>query len=274
MRLAGQVLIGTRTERLGLALGAASEGWEFFETNNGSCWRVVSGAWVPVPTRIGDLSPVAAGGSAGFGTKLRFSGGDSLGTWDSDNSDELFAVRYNRASDETSLALGVGDGDAGPAGVGVAVDLLEIGHETGGGTWYPRFAVTGIGGFCVRLINRTGGASTKGRLVTPDTTPNNDSVILTGAGDVECIGAFLEGGVANGSWAWICTGGIVEVLLDTNTGTTVGNWVMTGAAGYADGTNAAPVPATHWQEIGHAVETVAAGGPGTNVLARILMHFL
>lgn len=132
--------------------------------------------------------------------------------------------------------------------------------------------ITPEGGFAVLLYNRTGGVTEKGRLVAVDAATDM-GVVLTGVNDEECIGAFYEDSIADDALVWVATGGIVEVLLDENTGSTAGNWAQTGTAGYCDGNNAAPVPATHWQEVGHVLETVAAGGAGTWQMAKILMHF-
>ena len=54
-----------------------------------------------------------------------------------------------------------------------------------------------------------------------------------------------------------------------------GNWVATGAAaGYAR-TGASPAASPqHFEEIGHSIESVTAGGGGTHILARVVLHFL
>lgn len=136
------------------------------------------------------------------------------------------------------------------------------------------FRITPEGGYAIRVINNTGSATEKGRLVKADTSGGLDMAVeLTGANDEECIGAFYEDDIADGEYCWVCIGGIVEVLLNDNTGTSVGNWAQTGAAGYCDGAQAAPVPATHWQEIGHIIEAATAGGAGTHQLIKIIMHF-
>lgn len=219
---------------------------------------------------LGWTNPVNTGTLPGYGYYLKFLGGPAGATYDSENSDPLWLARYNRVTDESSLRMNVGDGDGAP-GIGMDVDRFEIGH-TNGGTWYPTLCVTGLGGICIALYNETGAASEKGRLVRADPA-NDDSVIYSANLENEALGVFLEDGIADGSLAWIVTAGIGDVALDTNTGTTAGNWLGAGAAGYCDGTNAAPVPARHWEEIGHVLETVAAAGPGTNVLSRCLIHF-
>lgn len=135
--------------------------------------------------------------------------------------------------------------------------------------------VTSIGGYAIKLTNRTGAATVAGQLVKADTA-NDDAVVLTAAGDDECFGVFLDSGVANGAEAWVVVAGIADVAMEDNTAATRGNWVQTSdsEAGYADATNTDPVAApVHFEEIGHCIETVAAGGAGTHILARCVLHF-
>jgi hypothetical protein len=122
------------------------------------------------------------------------------------------------------------------------------------------------------MINNTGETSVKGKLVKPDSTSNQ--VVLTGVDDLSPIGVIDEADVANGSMMRIIIGGRGHVLLDDNAGSTSGHWAGTSEAGYAQ-SSASPPGAVlgHFQEIGHFIETVAAGGVGTHVLAEIIMHF-
>jgi len=140
-----------------------------------------------------------------------------------------------------------------------------------------KFKITTIGGLAIKLTNKTGAVTVAGQLVKPDTA-NNDAVILTAADDLEVIGIFLDSGIADGAEAWVVVSGIGDVALEDNTGATRGNWARTSIteAGYADATNASapqPINQTHFAEIGHCVESVAAGGAGTHVLARCVLHF-
>ena len=130
---------------------------------------------------------------------------------------------------------------------------------------------TAEGGLAIRLTNKTGSASVKGDLVRADTGVDN-AFILTGADDDECLGAVYEAGVADGSQAWVVVAGIAEVLLKDTTEAIRGNWVETSdTAGRADATQASPAAApAHFQEIGHSIENKSSG---TNVLAKIVMHF-
>jgi hypothetical protein len=125
---------------------------------------------------------------------------------------------------------------------------------------------------CMKMqyINKTGAPSVYGELVKFDTATEG-GLILTASQDPECIGAMYETGIADGSLCWIVIAGSVEVLLLNATAAAPGNWASTStAAGRADCSNAAPVPARHWEEIGHCPFTANAG---TDVLAEIHMHF-
>ena len=121
------------------------------------------------------------------------------------------------------------------------------------------------------VINNTGETSIKGRLVELDTTDNQ--VILTDANSNHCVGVIDEAGITNGNSMRIVTGGETSVLLDDNTGSTAGDWAGTSEAGYALATVSPPAAPTYFKEIGHFTETVAAGGGGTHVLAKLIMHF-
>jgi hypothetical protein len=92
------------------------------------------------------------------------------------------------------------------------------------------------------------------------------------ADEDEPIGIVYEGGVADGSDAWVWgSGAVAQVLLVNSTAATRGYWAAVGsAAGRADMSNANPVVANHWREIGHCLESKTAG---TDVLARALIHF-
>lgn len=132
---------------------------------------------------------------------------------------------------------------------------------------------TALGGIAVRLTNQTGGASVQGQLVKAD-TGSDDAVILTGASDVECFGVFLESGIADGAEAWVVVAGIADVSFADNQAAAHGDWVATAtAAGYAAAAATPAAAPTHFREIGHCIETVAAGGGGTHILARCVLHF-
>ena len=150
--------------------------------------------------------------------------------------------------------------------------LITTGTIIGGGA---KVQLTPIGGIAVKLTNTTGANTIAGQIVKADTT-TDDAVILTTAGDVECIGVFLDSGVADDAEAWVVVAGIADVAMQDNTAATHGNWVETSdaEAGYANATAASPAAApAHFEEIGLCIESVAAGGGGTHILARCILHF-
>jgi hypothetical protein len=169
------------------------------------------------------------------------------------------------------------------SGVSNALYVLGSDGNVGIGTSTPttkfsvaeKSGITPIGGLAIKLTNTTGAATVQGQTVKADPA-TNDAVILTAADDTECIGVFLESGIADDAEAWVVVAGIADVAMGDNEAATRGNWVETNSteAGYADATAATPAAAPqHFNEIGHCIETVAAGGGGTHILARCVLHF-
>ena len=135
-----------------------------------------------------------------------------------------------------------------------------------------KFGITPEGGQVIKLTNKTGGASVKGTLVEADSTTDN-AFELSEADCEEVIGVVYEDGVADGSECWVVVSGIAEVLLKNSTASTRGYWVASSdTVGRADATNSAPpgFVATHFQEIGHCLESQ---GADTDVLAKCMLHF-
>lgn len=133
--------------------------------------------------------------------------------------------------------------------------------------------MTPLGGFAIKLTNKTGANTVQGNLVRADTAVD-DAFILTAATDDEYLGVVLEAGVSDGSEAWIVVHGIADVLFDDNVAAVRANWVGTGAAGLAR-TQAAPPAlgvAAHFEEVGHSIESVSATGGGTFILARVVLQ--
>ena len=136
-------------------------------------------------------------------------------------------------------------------------------------------AITDIGGLAVHATNKTGANSVKGTVIM--TSTGTDGAFMTaGADSTATVGIVYEDGIADGDKCWVVISGIAQVLLKDNTASTRGYWVqMSDVAGRADATVAAPpgggVPEidNHMQEIGHAVQTQAAG---TDVLCTIVLH--
>lgn len=91
--------------------------------------------------RLGITNPVNSGSFPAYGALLNFSGGPAGATFNSDNSDPIFIARYNAASDESELRIGIGDN-------ATAVDALNVGYQHTG-VWYSRFKarMDGVGIF-------------------------------------------------------------------------------------------------------------------------------
>lgn len=174
-------------------------------------------------------------------------------------------LRISRDSARTDTVFQVDEDDR--VGVGIAPTIsFDVKAKSG---------MTSIGGFAIKLTNETGANTVAGQLVKADTA-TDDAVILTAAGDSECFGVFLDSGVADAAEAWVVIAGIADVAMQDNTTATRGNWVETSdtEAGYANATTASPPAApAHFEEIGHCIENVTAGGGGTHILARCVLHF-
>ncbi len=164
-------------------------------------------------------------------------------------------------------------GAAGKVGIGTTSPSQPLSVK-------EKFCISAIGGQCIKLTNKTGANSIAGAVVT--TSTGTDDAVMSAVNDeLEPIGIFLESGVVDGSEAWVVVGGIADVAMENNTAATRGNWVRTSITEgpYADATNAA-APGhgignadIHFHEIGHCIETVTAGGEGTHILARCVLHF-
>ncbi len=136
-----------------------------------------------------------------------------------------------------------------------------------------KIGFTSIGGLAIKLTNTTGAVTIAGQTVKADPA-TNDAVILTGANDDEVMGVFLEAGVADDAEAWVVIAGIADVAFDDDEAAARGDWIGTGEAGYVQAQAAAPgAVALHFQEVGHVIETVAAGGGGTHITARCVLQW-
>ena len=150
---------------------------------------------------------------------------------------------------------------------------ISFGNEVEAGGATTKIKLTSIGGYAIKLTNKTGGVTVAGQLVEADTA-TSDAVVLAGIADTDCFGVFLDSGIADSAEAWVVVSGIADVAFDDNVAAVQGNWVATGvAAGYAR-TSASPAAApAHFDEIGHCIESVSAGGAGTHITARCVLHF-
>lgn len=154
-----------------------------------------------------------------------------------------------------------------------ASEQLEISATSSGAA-----ILTAEGGIAVPMINDTGAASVKGQLVRASPTLDGafvTSTVVAGppVGQYEVIGAVYEPGVANGLPCYVVIYGIADVLMQDGQAATRGYWVRgsTTVNGRAVMSAAPPVGSSdnHFQEVGHALQSVAAG---VNVLTRIMMH--
>ncbi len=138
---------------------------------------------------------------------------------------------------------------------------------TGGLEVDSKGKMTTIGGYAVKLTNKTGGNTVAGQLVIAS-TGTTDAFATAGANEDNVIGAVLDAGVADGAEAWVVTGGIADVLMDGG-GSEFGDRIISSStAGSADVWNVGGAVATHFLEIGHCLETRIGAG-----LARINIHF-
>lgn len=138
---------------------------------------------------------------------------------------------------------------------------------------------TYIGGFAIKLTNTTGANTIAGQVVMADPGTNDAVVICDGAttadsGDIP-IGVFLDSGVADDAEAWVVVSGIADVAIEDNVAAVRSYWVGASADedGYADIVDHPKNAPDHFHEIGHCIENVAAGGGGTHILARCVLHF-
>lgn len=175
-----------------------------------------------------------------------------LGTTDSTTKDTGALICEGGVGVEKSVVAGIGLN---------AANKFRIHYDSSTGEWGPQ----------AKLTNKTGGNTVKGQIVIASTGTDmafNTAPISSDAP----IGVIYEAGVADASDAWVwMAGATCQVLIKDGTTSTRGYWAsVSDTAGRADITNAAPVPATHPQEIGHCLESK---GSGTSVLARISLHF-
>ena len=130
-----------------------------------------------------------------------------------------------------------------------------------------KIKLTSTGGYAIKLTNKTGGNSVAGQLVQTDTT-TNDAVNLSGVNSDDTIGIILDSGVSDGSKMWIVVSGITDVLIDA-VGSARGDRIITApVGGFATPWNVGGAVATHFQEIGHCIESRVGAG-----LARCVLHF-
>lgn len=141
---------------------------------------------------------------------------------------------------------------------------------------------TADGGIYKTMINKTGAPSILGQVVQPykGATVVVNAFQACATPYYDPIGVVGEAGIVDGQACKIIFLGSAYVRLKENSGSTKGNWVgPSTVAGNADASAADPpgggIPEleAHFKEIGHALETVAAGGAGTYQLCLCELHF-
>lgn len=130
--------------------------------------------------------------------------------------------------------------------------------------------MTPEGGYAAELLNDTGAPTVKGTIVEASHT-DYDSFEISDPTSDHPLGIVYDDGIPVGGLCRVVIFGKAKVLLKDSTASTTGNWVQTSdVAGRADATFAAPNPSTHWNEVGHCLETASGG---TDVLVLCLLHF-
>jgi hypothetical protein len=133
------------------------------------------------------------------------------------------------------------------------------------------FMITAIGGFAVRMKNRTGVNSVKGKLVIASNAAFN-GVNTAPSNSDRVLGAMYEDDIATGEDCWVVVGGAADVKLEDSVGSTRGQWVGSSpTAGRALTKDDPASVSERLQEIGHCVQTIA--GDPAGALCRIIMHF-
>lgn len=163
-----------------------------------------------------------------------------------------------------------GDGSTTVVGTVDSSGNMQLDGDIEGGTATGKFKLTSTGGFAIKITNKTGGVTVQGQLaIVYSATAVDDAFTIAALNDDGVFGIVLDAGVADGSEAWIVVGGIADVLMDAG-GSARGDRIISSpnTAGSGDVWNVGGAVATHFQEIGHCIETRVGAG-----LARIVLHF-
>ena len=139
----------------------------------------------------------------------------------------------------------------------------------------PKIMLTQEGGYAIKITNRTGETSVKGKVVS--TSPDYDNAVrLCPVDSPAPVGVIYEDGIANGSEMWVVVSGIAEVLFVNNVER---NWLgrvcRSDDSSYEDGKGWGEVLPTapfatdkHFQEFSHILETKTAGN-----LTKVILHY-
>lgn len=175
------------------------------------------------------------------------------------NEDQFFYI------DAALDNVRIGDRDTNYTQIDVTGNITQVG--TGRYLESAKYKLTAIGGYAVKLTNKTGSNTIAGQLVITS-TGTDDAFATAGASSDGVIGIVLDGGIADGSEAWVVEGGVADTLIDAGGCTHGDRMISSATAGSADVWNTGGAVATHFQEIGHCLETRVGAG-----LARVKLHF-
>ncbi len=211
---------------------------------------------------------ITSGGSKSFdltaeaaNTLIRFGATSGMGVSDTDNF-EIESISVKEVIDETTEDLHIGQSR------GSTTSDTHI-NEDGGDIISKKGRITELGGYAIKLTNKTGSNSVAGQLVAVySATAIDDAVKTQVASGDNTMGIVLEAGIADGSEMWVVVSGIADVLMDAG-GSARGDRIISSAtAGSGDVWNVGGAVATHFLEIGHCIETRTGAG-----LARCVLHF-
>jgi hypothetical protein len=144
----------------------------------------------------------------------------------------------------------------------------------------PYFAydvyLTAEGGVAVYLTNQTGANTVKGQVVIAATNNPNAFVLCTNQFDI--IGIVYSNGIANGSRCFVVVAGIADVLLQSNTWVTNGNWVYATTNSRANGSLQYPdggyniFSIDYFKSIGYSLQITNSTNTD-NATVRVLLKF-
>ena len=142
----------------------------------------------------------------------------------------------------------------------------------------PNVKMTEEGGFAVLMLNKTGGVSVRGEVVTTYNDTAIDNAVEKIAVDIpNPIGVFEESGIADGEYAWVIVSGRAYVYYVGNTtrGHLARGFLTADGGSYVIGQALSEALPTspfasdkHFYEIGHVMESRVGAG-----LALTNLHF-
>ena len=156
------------------------------------------------------------------------------------------------------------------------IETLNVTTLLGYELYSNKVRITPEKGLALKLINKTGGASVKGEVVTNSpTTSNAVSKIVVDIPNP--IGVFYESDIADGEEAWVVVSGIADVYYVGNTtlGHLARGFLTADGGSYVTGqalSEAIPVSPfdvdKHFYELGHVLESRVGAG-----LAKTILHY-